>query len=328
MNAPPISIVIATRNRASVLRDTLAAIRRLRWPVDRLEVIVADNGSTDDTPVVVREWASAADGLAVHYLFVSPPGKSVAVNAALADVRGDIVVFTDDDVWPEAEWLAAIARALDETGADFLAGRILPTWGVPPPAWMSPSLYGVLAVPDNGDVRRTLSADGGIMPIGANMAVRRSALEQVGGLCESLGKLEGSLRTGEDHEFFLRLLAHGCHGIYEPTAVVHHLVPADRLRETYFHRWLYQNGRDVACLRQLYPSTVRTLAGVPRYRWREAAGHAWQLLRATVTGDARTRVASTAQLAWLTGYVREVWRGQPAVVVRPPLDRTRTVEAR
>ena len=104
------------------------------------------------------------------------------------------------------------------------------------------------------------------MPIGANMAIRRTALARVGGLCECLGKLEGSLRTGEDHEFFLRLLADGCHGMYEPTAVVHHLVPAARLHEGYFYRWLYQNGRDIAQLRHSYPPAVRTLAGVEATR--------------------------------------------------------------
>lgn len=304
-----ISVVIATRNRASVLRETLAALHQQQWPSDRFEVIVADNGSEDDTAAVVSAVQAAAPLPFVRYLFVQPPGKSHAVNAALAVVRGDVVAFTDDDVQPDERWLAALARGFAETGADFLAGRILPIWSAPPPAWLSPALYGVLAIPDNGTVRQPLRADGGIMPIGANMAVRRSALDRVGGLCESLGKLEGSLRTGEDHEYFLRLLAAGCRGVYEPDAVVRHLVPADRLREDYFRRWLYQNGRDVARLQRRYPSQVRMLAGVPRHLWREAAHDTWTTVAAWMAGDARRRVASLARLAWFGGYVREVASG-------------------
>lgn len=311
-----ISVVIATRNRAPVLRDTLAAFRQQRHPGGRFELLVADNGSTDGTREAVESWR-AADGAAARYLYVHAPGKSLAVNAALGAVRGDVVAFTDDDVRPHPDWLAALARAFTDPSVDFVAGRILPIWTVPPPAWMSPALFGVLAVPDNGSERQPLRADGGIMPIGANMAVRQRVLTRVGGLCESLGKLEGSLRTGEDHEFFLRLLSAGCHGVYEPEALVHHLVPAERLREAYFRRWLYQNGRDVAQLERLYPPDGRTLAGVPGFRWREAAHDAWAATRALLTGDVRTRVAATVRLAWFTGYVREL-ASRAAAPTQPP----------
>ena len=46
---------------------------------------------------------------------------------------------------------------MSETNADFLAGRVLPTWEVPPPSWVSPALYGVLAIPDNGDRRMDIA---------------------------------------------------------------------------------------------------------------------------------------------------------------------------
>jgi cellulose synthase/poly-beta-1,6-N-acetylglucosamine synthase-like glycosyltransferase len=183
-------------------------------------------------------------------LFVAEPGKSHAVNAALRLTRGDLVAFTDDDVRPDPEWLAGLARGIEDTGADFVAGRILPTWEITPPTWMSPSLYGVLAIPDNGVARLSITSDGpsNVMPIGANMAVRASVIARLGGLRTDLGKLEGSLRTGEDHEFFLRLLHAGCRGTYEPSALVRHLVPASRLDRGYFRRWLLQNGGDVARL--------------------------------------------------------------------------------
>jgi glucosyl-dolichyl phosphate glucuronosyltransferase len=304
-----VSIVIATRNRSVLLARTLRALARLRWPRERMDVIVADNGSTDQTRAVVDQ--ARAGGLPVRYVFVEQPGKSHAVNAALRLTRGELIAFTDDDVQCEPEWLEGLARAITETGADFVAGRILPIWEIEPPAWMSPSLYGVLAIPDNGAARLSITADGpsAIMPIGANMAVKASVIARLGGLRTDLGKLEGSLRTGEDHEFFLRLLRAGCRGTYEPAALVKHLVPASRLHRGYFRRWLFQNGGDVARLERAYASRVAVLFGIPRYLWRRALGDAASTLGCALTGDAAARFASELRVVWFAGYLRESWFG-------------------
>jgi glycosyltransferase involved in cell wall biosynthesis len=303
-----VSVVIATRNRARLLARTLDALGRQQWPAPQLEVLVADNASTDDTRDVVARAAAGSD-ISVRYLRVATPGKSNAVNEALALTRGAVLAFTDDDVVPEPGWIAALVTAMNETSSDFAAGRIAPLWEVEPPHWMSPALFGVLAIPDNGPARLRIAADEphGVMPIGANMAVRASVVERIGGLRTDLGKLEGSLRTGEDHEFFLRLLHAGCRGVYEPAARVFHLVPADRLRRSYFRRWLYQNGRDVACLERSYRPEAAMLLGVPRYLWRRAIADALTSIGAALRGDAALRLAASVRVLWFAGYLREAW---------------------
>jgi GT2 family glycosyltransferase len=240
------------------------------------------------------------------------------VNAALPMTRGDLIAFTDDDVRPDPDWIAALARAVEDTDADFVAGRIDPLWEIAPPRWLSPALYGVLAIPENGAARLPIAADTPtrVMPIGANMAVRAAVLERLGGLRTDLGKLAGSLRTGEDHEFFLRLLHAGCRGVYEPTARVAHVVPAARLTRGYFRRWLYQNGQDVARLERAYPAAVPFLFGVPRYLWRRAIADARSTIRAAIGGDDARRVASGVRVLWFLGYLHESWFGAPAS--RPP----------
>ena len=304
------SIVIATRNREALLAQTLDALSAQTWPQDRFEIIVADNGSTDQTAAVLEAARLRRDGPVLHALHVAPPGKSYAVNAAVAAATGDFVAFTDDDVRPEPSWLERLAAAFEETGADFVAGRILPIWAIPRPAWLSPAVYGVLAVPENGDRRVDISQDGrrDIMPIGANMAVRRTVVDRIGGLRSDLGKLEGSLRGAEDHEFFLRMLHAGCRGVYEPTAVVHHWVPAGRLSRTYFRRWFFQNGKDVARLEPAFPSRSARFLGLPRYLWREAATDGWTLLAATVRRKAPERFRAAVRLLWFSGYLFESWR--------------------
>jgi glycosyltransferase involved in cell wall biosynthesis len=304
-----ISVIVATRDRQQLLAQTLAALSAQEWPADRAEIIVADNGSTDATRQIVERAAARAGGPPVVYLYVSEAGKSHAVNAALRMARGDLLVFTDDDVIPEPAWLERLAAAVDETDADFVSGRTLPRWEVPPPSWMSPALHGVLAVADGGGQRVLIrNARQGIMPIGANMAARADVVRRVGGLRADLGKLDGTLRSGEDHEFFLRLLHAGCRGVYEPTAVVRHWVPRSRLRRDYVRRWLYQNGCDVARLESVYPSGVR-LFRIPRYLWREAASDMLAAVRAAFMLDDRRRFAATTRLIWFCGYLRERWLG-------------------
>jgi GT2 family glycosyltransferase len=258
--------------------------------------------------------------LPVRYLYVAEPGKSAAVNTALTAAKGDVLAFVDDDVCPESDWLDRLIAAFRETGADFVAGRIVPTWEAMPPPWISPAVYGVLAVPDNGPLRRPIVSEAdGIMPIGANMAVRSSVVVRIGGLHPDLGKLGASFRTGEDHEFFLRMLRAGYRGVYEPTAVVHHWVPRSRLVRGYFRRWMYQNGRDVAQVDAAYSTAIRLLR-VPRYLWRSAAADLVEAVAATIGRNPKRRFAAIGRLVWFTGYLGESWRRRTAAaaaVARP-----------
>jgi glycosyltransferase involved in cell wall biosynthesis len=317
MNEPAfVSVVIATRNRERLLAETLRALIGQRWERDRFEIVVADNGSTDATRAVVERLAASPDAPSIRYLHEPLPGKSRAVNAALALLTREprhgagqsdhLLAFTDDDVRPEPEWIERLCAAFRETGADFVAGRVFPLWEVEPPAWISSAMYGVLAIPDNGATRLPITPDRQqVVPIGANMAVRADVVTRVGGLRTDLGKLEGTLRTGEDHDFFLRMLAHGYRGVYEPTAIVRHWVPRQRLDRTYCRRWLYQNGRDVARLEATHPLRVKRLLGVPRYLWRQGAR---ELARLTFTRHPAERFAASTRVLWIAGYLRETWR--------------------
>jgi glucosyl-dolichyl phosphate glucuronosyltransferase len=305
------SVILATRDREQLLAQTLEALAAQEWPRGDFEILVADNGSNDRTRAVVEAAARRAEAPPTRYLYVREPGKSHAVNQALPYATGDLLAFTDDDVIPQPNWLKRLSIAFSETGVDFVAGRTLPRWESEPPSWMSPALYGVLAIPENGETRVPIEVSDGprVIPIGANMAVRAAVVQRVGGLRPDLGKLAGTLRTGEDHEFCLRMLHAGCRGIYEPTAIVHHRVGSERLTPGYFRQWLYQNGRDVARLEASYPGTTPRLLRVPRYLWREAAGNLWRAIVGALEGDRAHGFAGALLTLRFCGYVREVWFG-------------------
>ncbi|MBA2304676.1 MAG: glycosyltransferase [Acidobacteria bacterium] len=300
-----ISIIIATRDRAALLHDTLEAISRQASPGYPFEVLVVDNASIDRTPEVVANAASRM-GVPVVYLHESRPGKSHALNTAVGHAQGDFLVFTDDDVLPAPGWLAGYARAFTETGGDYVVGRILPLWEATPPIWMSPALYGVLAVPDGGTERLMIQdkPNNHIMPLGANMAVRRKVVNTIGGWNPNLGKLQGTLRTGEDHEFALRMVAAGFPGVYEPDAVVQHRVPAERLQLSYFQRWFFDNGVIVAGLERGYPTTPHYVLHIPRHLWRELLADIAGLALASLRLDIRTAIARYMRIVWFAGYTR------------------------
>ena len=311
-----ISVIIATHNRCALLARTIEAIRAQTWPPHRLEIIVVDNGSSDGTRALLEREACVSREPALIVLDETRPGKSYAVNTGVPVARGSLLVFTDDDVVPQPHWLSALWKAVEETEADFAVGRIRPLWEARPPDWLSDRLYGVIAVPDNGTERLVIEKGRNeqVMPIGANMALRPAVIARIGGWRTDLGKLRQTLRTGEDHEFYLRMLNAGMRGVYEPEALVGHIVPADRLDRAYFRRWLHNNGRIVAGLEREYPTTRRYVLGVPAYLWREAAAHA---IRSVVPprGSARDRFWRLGRLLWFAGYLRGAWR--PPLARRP-----------
>lgn len=98
-----ISVVIATRNRAESLKDTLTSLTRQSREPD--EVIVVDNGSTDHTKEVVLSFS---DRLNIKYVYEAVKGVPHARNAGTQNARGDIVAFIDDDCVADESWLKQI----------------------------------------------------------------------------------------------------------------------------------------------------------------------------------------------------------------------------
>jgi glycosyltransferase involved in cell wall biosynthesis len=102
-----VSIIITTRNRAADLMQTLQAMKCITVP-DGLkpELLVVDNGSTDETAEVVRSCQLRK--LPVRYTCERHAGQARARNRGLAETTGEMVLFTDDDVRPSADWLASM----------------------------------------------------------------------------------------------------------------------------------------------------------------------------------------------------------------------------
>jgi len=121
--SPLVSIIICTRNRGNDLRQTLETIGALDVPADLpAEVLVVDNGSTDHTSEVVHHIKMLR--MPVRCVHEPRKGKGYAYNTGLAEAKGDIFLFTDDDVRPPANWIDGMCRPILKGAAHGIAGGL------------------------------------------------------------------------------------------------------------------------------------------------------------------------------------------------------------
>ena len=241
-----ISVIICTYNRCLLLEQTLQSLRGIGVPLGlEWEILVIDNNSSDAT----RETVEAhREYLPVRYLHEPRQGKTCALNHGVSLARGDLLLFTDDDVQVDADWLLnyeAAARRHPQAG--WFGGRIFLNWERGQPDWLHeeclPALAGYFGLYDLGAEERTY-APSDAPPAGANMAVRRTTFSVIGGYREDLGPRGTRKGTCDDSELIWRAARHGIPGVYVPTAACRHFVPHDRLAHAWFFRYGLGKGRN------------------------------------------------------------------------------------
>jgi glycosyltransferase involved in cell wall biosynthesis len=305
-------VLICTYNRATLLAETLDSLARSRSSIS-WNVIVVDNNSTDQTCSVVASRV-ASYPVKLIYLFEPRQGKSNALNTGLAATNAEIVIFTDDDVRVSEGWVEASCRALfADPAIDYTGGPVLPIWEQPRPCWLDDKrsdLWGTLAILDYGP-QPFVFEDRQRVPLGANMAVRRSLIDRIGGFDPKLGRTGQSLLGQEQAEFFCRSRAIGARGLYVPAMSLHHHVPARRLTRQYFRQWWYWKGVSRSRLEERHTvtelgvdlTTVPRIAGVPRFMFGSAARDVLGWLRALVTFDRIERMRREMMLCYFAGYM-------------------------
>lgn len=248
-----ISIVFATRDRAEQLKHTLAAYQALETTGITWELVVIDNDSHDDTASVL---AAAAETLPLTRLFVEAGGQNRARNAAIERLRGELVIFTDDDVIPEPNCLRAYAAAAGRWPDEAIFGaRIEPRFPEGTPGWMRSEdfAFGTTAfaryhpAEQEGHVKRH--------PYGPSFAIRRHVLKGRR-FPEHLGPQSGAYPMGGEGHFLREIAADGYRYIYVPEARVQHIVRAEQTTE----RWLLRRARNKGRGQIHMPSTKTTRA--------------------------------------------------------------------
>jgi glucosyl-dolichyl phosphate glucuronosyltransferase len=162
-------------------------------------------------------------------------GAGWARNTAAELAKGDILVFLDDDAWADPDWLEHLLAPYDgDTAVVAVGGAPLPAYETGRPAWFPWNFDWVFGCAYEG-MPESLAPLGHL--IGANMSVRRAAFEEIGGF-HSI--------DFDDLDLCMRVAAARPEEplLFEPRAVVHHYVPAQRVEWRYFWRRCFYVNRE------------------------------------------------------------------------------------
>lgn len=203
------------------------------------ELIVVNNNCTDATVDVIELYK---EKLPIRGLFEPNQGLSNARNCAAAAAKGDLILWTDDDVLVDPNWISEyLAAARDWPEASFFGGTIDPWFISRPPRWILQNLdllYGVFAIRQLGN--RIMKIDmPKNFPYGANMAMRKRVFHTIT-FNPDMGHRGTTLICGEEVDFMSRLMALGHSGVWVGTASVRHYIPRNRLTKK--HIWEHFRG--------------------------------------------------------------------------------------
>lgn len=245
--AMKLSVIIPTRNRAHLLEKALSSLVAQTLSQSHFEVIVVDNGSTDNTADVVNSFKKSLTD--IRYFLEFQPGLHVGRHKGLIEAESDLIVYADDDIEAFPTWLQAIQGSFEDEEVAMVGGKCLPCFEAEPPAWLkamwSPSaagerMLGYLSLMDLGNDIRTVDPH---LVFGCNFAIRRPILVRAGGFHPDAMPQELIRFRGDGETCVSRFIqSNGHKAQYNPLASIYHWVPKNRMTTDYFCRRAYNQG--------------------------------------------------------------------------------------
>jgi len=243
------SVIIPSLNRAQSLALCLRSLVAQERSGEDWEVLVVDNGSTDETRDVTQAYIAQHPQPAIRYVLEPIPGLLSGRHRGAREAKGDILIFVDDDIEADPCWLAAIMDTFQDPTVHLVGGKNLPRYETAPPGWLEAfwerTPYGGrmctwLSLLDIGD--EVIEVDPRYV-WGLNFAIRRQTLIESGGfhpdcIPKSLQHLQGDGETGLSD----KIRVAGRRAIYQPRALVHHAAPSSRLTVEYFENRAFYAG--------------------------------------------------------------------------------------
>jgi len=206
MMLPDFSVIIPTLDRPTELEECLRALCLQKYPQERYEILVVDDGGSVSLTERLAKFEKDAN---LRMLRQQCQGPAAARNAGAAVSRGRYLAFTDDDCVPEAGWLAALEKELQKDRRRLVGGRVVNALPENPYATTSQIIVDFVHTyyrTDTGDPRFFATN---------NIAVHADTFRKMNGF-------SSSFRTSEDRDFCDRWLAAGYELAYAPDAVVRH----------------------------------------------------------------------------------------------------------
>lgn len=259
-----ISILFSTYKRAKTLDRTLESFCALNTVGLTWEIIVVDNAGEEQTKKIIDRYSNK---LPVSYFVETKPGKNAALNFIVPKAKGELIVFTDDDIIADPDWLLEVCKGAErwQDHAVF-GGRILPYFseGDPIISMDHPYFNGVYVCAD-WEIE-----EGPYKPKqvwGANLIIRSSIFSQGFRFNETIGPDGSDYVMGSETELTVRLHQSGYVPVYLPKAVVYHQIRKEQLGIEWLKGRFYRMGKTTAYNNSQL--TCKYLWGVPRFAYRK-----------------------------------------------------------
>lgn len=236
-----LSIVISTYNNATSLIRTLESVAKQDAEQSLWECVVVNNASTDDTNARVKEFINAHSNINLRLVEEPAQGLSHARNKGIAESKGDIIAFIDDDETINEGFVTAYIDLFRNHGAFAAAGALEVRYDSKRPSWMSHYTEKMIANPLHlGNKITTIASS--VTPTGGNMAFNREIFNLYGGFDTEFGRRGEQLLGGEENDVFERIRNLGERVYYTPYAIAYHHIADRKLTPEYFDKLSYGVG--------------------------------------------------------------------------------------
>ena len=258
-----LSIVIPTKNRAKLLRTVLESIERQPADQREFEVIVVDNGSTDETKMVAEEFGERIRNY--RYFYDARPGLHVGRNRGLLESKGEIIGYLDDDVILFPNWINTVLEAFEDKEVMYVGGSVIPydmtliTRDFRHKYEMRSGsfrfIYCISCFWEIGITESDMRVHG--MPpgsfFGANSIYRKSVLQACRGFHPDGMPNHLMMYRGDGESYVGRyILKHKMKTMYYAQASVYHMIDMNRVSNSYINYMYFRNGVSnmYTCLRE------------------------------------------------------------------------------
>lgn len=312
-----VTVAICTWNRCNLLDQTLEAMHHLHVPKEMdWEILVVTNNCTDDTEKVIAKHVKE---LPLRQVEERKQGHSHARNCALDHTDANWVVWTDDDVLVEPQWLSSFHETCQRfPEANAMGGPIDPWFPQEPDPDLLAAFpvlrFGFCGI-DHGPEERELRPEEDIW--GANMAYRMDRLGKLR-FNPDLGRKQNTLVSGDDLEFLARVRATGARVVWSPKMRLKHYVEPKRMTLEYLCQ--FYEGLGTTSVRSGTFPPSRTLWGLPLWVVRKYMENSLLIPLYRCTGNRARLLPLLRDYHRFRGVLKASWDQKKPIVVSPSLE--------
>jgi glycosyltransferase involved in cell wall biosynthesis len=211
---PYVSVIIPTYNRKEILLKCLTSLESQSYPLDRFEIIVVDDGSSDGTIQLIEEYSKKSK-IKIKIIAQENAGPGLARNLGVQNSAGEILGFTEDDIRVDAKWIANAVRYFASNDVDGLEGKTL--------------------LEDSDESLRAFEKEYRIGFLPCNMFVKKSVFNSIGGYDGNYFDANKKLYFREDADFGFTLIEKSYKFILAEDVVVFHPAQFFKISDYYRH---------------------------------------------------------------------------------------------